>query len=84
MTFLAIVLLVIPSGIASIMLAAKAGSFALGVIGIVLTLALFVLISLASSAVKSIILSAIYVYATESKVPQAFEEANLQQAFVAR
>jgi hypothetical protein len=83
-TFLAFFLLVIPCGVASLILAMKAGSPALGIAGAVLTLALLILIVLASSAIKSIILSAVYLYATESKVPQAFEAANLQQAFAAR
>lgn len=83
-TTLAIVLLVIPCGVAAAVIAVKAGSLAVGIAGAALTLGLLVLISLASSALNSIILSAIYLYATESKVPQAFEAANLQQAFVAR
>lgn len=83
-TTLAIVLLVIPCGVAAAVIAVKAGSLAVGIAGAALTLGLLVLISLASSALNSIILSAIYLYAAESKVPQAFEAANLQQAFVAR
>ena len=83
-TFLACLLLVVPCGAASLVLAMKAGSLALGIAGGALTLALLILIVLASSAIKSIILSAVYLYATESKVPQAFEATNLQQAFAAR
>ena len=83
-TFLAIALLVVPCGVATLVLALKAGSMALGITGAVATLTLLILIILASSAIKSIILSAIDLYATESKVPQAFEAANLQQAFAAR
>ena len=83
-TFLAIALLVIPCGVVTLVLALKAGSIALGIAGAVATLTLLILIVLASGAIRSIILSAIYLYATESKVPQAFEAANLQQAFAAR
>ncbi|MGH8766338.1 MAG: DUF6159 family protein [Burkholderiales bacterium] len=83
-TFLAVLLLVIPCGVATLVLALKAGSLTLGIAGGAATLGLLILIVLASSAIKSIILSAIYLYATESKVPQAFEAVNLQQAFAAR
>jgi len=83
-SLLAVVLLVIPCGVATVVLAVGAKSLAIGVAGLALTLGLWLFISLAASALNSIILSAIYVYAAESKVPQAFEAGNLQQAFVAR
>ena len=83
-TLLAVVLLVIPCGVAAIVLAVKAGSLAVGIAGAAVTLLLLLLIALASSALNSIILSALYIYATEAKVPQAFEAAHLQQAFAAR
>jgi len=81
---LAFVLLVIPCGVASIVLAVNAGSVAAGIAGGVLTLALAVLVVLAGSALHAIILSATYVYAIEGKVPQAFESNNLRQAFASR
>jgi len=83
-SFLAVVLLVIPCGIAAAVAAVKAGSLTVALAGLAATLALLILIVLASSAMKSIILSAIYVYATEGKVPEAFEAENLQQVFVTR
>ena len=84
LTTLAVVLLVIPCGVATIVLAVGAGSVIVAIAGAALTLALLIFIALASSALNSIILSALYLYATESKVPQAFDAARLQQAFVAR
>ena len=84
LSFLAVVLLVIPCGLATLFLAVSAKSLALGVIGAMATLALLVLIVLASSALHSIVLSALYLYAAERKLPQAFEAGRLQAAFVAR
>ncbi|MGH8631141.1 MAG: DUF6159 family protein [Burkholderiales bacterium] len=84
MTVLAVVLLVIPCGVATVILAVQAGSLTIGITGAAATLVLLILIALASSALNSIILSALYIYATDAKVPQAFEAAHLQQAFVAR
>ena len=83
-TFIAVVMLVIPCGVATMILAAKAGSLAIGIAGAAATLVLLILIVLASSALSSIVLSALYMYAADAKVPQAFEAAHLQQAFVAR
>ena len=83
-SFLAVVLLVIPFGIVMAVLTVKAGSLTVGILGLIATLALLTLIVLASSALKAIILSAIYVYATEGRVPQAFEAESLQQVFVTR
>ncbi|HEX9398333.1 MAG TPA: DUF6159 family protein [Burkholderiales bacterium] len=84
LSFLAVVLLVIPCGAVTLLLATSAQSIAIGVAGGVVTLALLVLIVLASSALNAIILSALYLYAAERKVPQAFEAGRLQAAFVAR
>ena len=84
LTFLAIVLLVIPAGVAMLVLAMKMGSLMLGFAGVVLTLALLIVVSLVGSALNSIVLSALYLYATEGEVPRAFDEAQLQAAVVAR
>ncbi len=81
---LAFVLIVVPCGVASSVLAAKAGSLSVGIAGGALTLALAVLVVLAGSALHAIVMSATYVYATEGKVPREFEANNLRQAFAAR
>ena len=67
-----------------LVLAMKMGSLMLGFAGVVLTLALLIVVSLVGSALNSIVLSALYLYATEGEVPRAFDEAQLQAAFVAR
>lgn len=84
LTFLAVVFLVIPTGVAAAVLAVNMSSLAVGLAGVVLTLVLLILVSLVGSALNSIVLSALYLYATEGEVPQAFEAAQLQEAFVAR
>jgi hypothetical protein len=84
LTTLAVILLVIPCAVLTALLAVKTSSIAVGVVGAALTLALFVLITLASSALTSILLSAIYLYATGAKVPRGFDAARLQAAFVTK
>ena len=84
LTFLAVVFLVIPIGVAAAVLAVNMNSLAVGLGGVALTLVLLILVSLVGSALNSIVLSALYLYATEGEVPQAFEGARLQEAFVAR
>jgi len=36
------------------------------------------------SALDAVVLSALYLYVTQGKVPEAFDGAGLQQAFVAK
>lgn len=83
-TTLAVIFLVVPCGVLSLMLAAQMQSVAVGILGAAATLTLLVLIVLASSTMSSIILSALYLYAAERKVPQAFDAGHLQAAFRAR
>lgn len=68
-TFLVTLLLMIGTGIVAAVLAIQMSSLAL---------------ALAGSALSSIVLSALYLYATENKLPEAFHGAGLDQAFVAR
>jgi len=82
LTFLAMLLLVVPFGILAAIVALKAGSIAVAIVGAVLTLALAVTIQLASSALTSILLSALYLFATGGQVPAGFDPARLKAAFV--
>ena len=84
LTFLAVLFLVVPCALLTIVLAVKAGSIAVAVIGAVLTVALLVLISLVSSALHSILLSALYLFATGGRVPPGFEPGRLKAAFAAK
>ncbi|HUQ74843.1 MAG TPA: DUF6159 family protein [Burkholderiales bacterium] len=62
-------------------LALKTGSFVVAIIGALAVIGVIVLGTLIGSALSSIVLSALYLYATEGKVPQAFANAGLQHAF---
>ena len=84
LTFLAMLLVVVPFAVLMAVIALKAGSIAIAVIGAVLTIALVVTIQLASSALTSILLSALYLYATGGQVPAGFDPARLKAAFVAK
>jgi hypothetical protein len=84
LSFLAVLLLVVPCALLTAFLAVSAKSAAIAIVGGLATLVLLVLIVLASSALNAIILSALYLYAAERKVPQAFEASRLQAAFVER
>jgi hypothetical protein len=83
-TFLATLLLVLVTGVATVALAVKLSSIAIAVAGLGVILLLAVLGSLVGSALGSIMLSALYLYATEGKVPEAFAGTGLQGAFAAR
>ena len=65
-------------------LALKLQSLALGITGAVLVVAIILLASLMGSALNSIALCALYLFATEGKVPQAFAGAGLEHAFAPR
>jgi hypothetical protein len=52
--------------------------------GFVLMAGIVVLAALVGSALNAIVLSALYIYATEGKLPVAFSGSGLQQAFVAK
>ena len=83
-TFLGTLLLVLLTGVATVALAIKLSSIAIVVAGLGLIVLLVVLSALIGSALNSIVLSALYLYATEGKVPEAFAGARLEDAFVAR
>jgi len=83
-TTLATLLLVTLTGAVTVALAVKLSSVAIAVAGLVLIVLLAVLGSLVGSALSSITLSALYLYATEGKVPEAFAGTGLQGAFAAR
>ena len=84
LTFLAVLLLVVPCGVLTVAVALKTGSIAVAIIGAILTVALLVTISLVSSALHSILLSALYLFATGDKVPAGFDPARLKGAFMAK
>jgi hypothetical protein len=65
-------------------LALKLGSLVVAITGAALVVAIILLASLIGSALNSIALCALYVFATEGKVPQAFAGAGLEHAFAAR
>ena len=65
-------------------LALTLGSLVVAITGAVLVVAIILLASLIGSALNSIALCALYVFATEGKVPQAFAGAGLEHAFAAR
>lgn len=83
-TFLATLLLVVVTGVATVALAVKLSSIAIAVAGLGLIVLFALLGSLVGSALSSIMLSALYLYATEGKVPEAFAGTGLQGAFAAR
>jgi hypothetical protein len=76
--------LLILVGLASAFLAATLGSAVVMLAGIVLMVLIVVLAALVGSALHAIVLSALYLYATEGKVPQAFAGVRLREAFVAK
>ena len=84
LTFLAMLFLVVPCAILTVVVAVKTGSIAVAIGGAALTVALLVLISLVSSALASILLSALYLFATGGRVPPGFEPARLKAAFTAK
>ncbi len=83
-TFLVTMGLLILTGLATAFLAVKLGSAAVVLGGGVLMVLIMVLAALVGSALNAIVLSGLYLYATEGKVPEAFAGARLQQAFVAK
>jgi hypothetical protein len=84
LTFLAMLLLVVPCALLTIVLALKAGSIAVGLVGAALTIGLMVTIALVSSALTSILLSALYLFASGEQVPPGFDPARLKGAFLAK
>ena len=77
-------LILIGGGIGVGMLYTQTQSLVVLVAGIGTIVALLILVSLASSALSSIVLSALYLYAAEGKMPQAFQAAGAEGAFVSK
>ena len=76
--------LLIVTGFATAFLALNIGSMAVALTGVMLMVLIIVLAALVGSALNAIVLGALYLYATEDRVPEAFAGAQLQQAFVAK
>ena len=83
-TFLMTILIIVPLAIAAFLLAAQTQSIAVLIAGVGTVLVLMVLAGLIGSALNSIALCALYLYATEGKVPQAFANTGLQHAFATK
>jgi len=83
-TFLVTLLLALATGVVAVMLAISLSSLAVALAGLAAVLVLLVLGALIGSALGSIVLSALYVYATENRLPEAFDGGQLQAAFVAK
>lgn len=83
-TFLAMLALVIPTSLIVAVVAVKAGSFAVALAGLALVAALMILITLIGSALSSIALASLYLFATGEKVAEGFQGAALQQAFASK
>jgi hypothetical protein len=83
-SFLMTLLIVVPLAIGALVLAAQTQSMAVLIAGVAAVAIAIVLASLVSSALNSIALCALYLYATEGKVPQAFANTGLQYAFATK
>jgi uncharacterized membrane protein (DUF485 family) len=77
-------LLVVPCALLTIVLAVKTSSIAVGLVGAALTIGLVVTIALVSSALTSILLSALYLFASGEKAPPGFDPSRLKGAFVGK
>jgi hypothetical protein len=60
------------------------GMTAVGIVGIVCGILALITMSLISSALSSILLGALYLYAADGEVPQQFDSRVLENAFVTR
>ena len=83
-TFLMSILVIVPLAIAAIVLAAQTQSLAVLIAGVAAVIVIVVLAALIGSALNTIALCALYLYATEGKVPQAFANTGLQFAFATK
>lgn len=81
-TFLAALVTLIPLVLG--LMAVGAGQTVLGVIGLALGVAGLILVGMASSALNSILLGALYLYAAEGVVPEQFDGGTLSAAFAPR
>ena len=68
------ILIIVPLGVGSIALAINMQSLAVAIVGAGTVLLVIALATLIGSALNSIALCALYLYATEGKVPQAFAQ----------
>jgi hypothetical protein len=82
--FLSTIVLLVVVGMLTVVLGASGGGWFALVTGGVLMAAVVVLAALVGSALNAIVLSALYIYATEGKLPAAFSGSGLQHAFVAK
>ena len=83
-TFLAGALIVVTTVAVTGVLAVKLASLTVVWTGLAVLAVLLVLLALVSSALSSIVLAALYLYAAEQKLPEAFEGTALPEAFAAR
>jgi hypothetical protein len=77
--FLASLVAIIPLGLGFVVIAA--GQTALGIAFIVIGIVALLLVSLISSALNSIIIGALYLYAAEGSVPEQFDDDQFRHAF---
>ncbi len=78
--FLASLVAIIPLGLG--FAAISAGQAALGMALIAIGIVALILVTLISSALNSIIVGALYLYASEGSVPQQFDDDQFRRAFV--
>lgn len=83
-TFIVTLLIVVATSVAFVMLAVKLASLAVAIAGLGVVLLILVIAALVGSALNSIALSALYLYATEDRVPEAFAGSGIENAFAAR
>jgi hypothetical protein len=83
-TVLAFFFLFVPAVVVTVLLATRMQSVAVGLAGAAGCIVILLALALVGSALQSIVLSAVYLYATEQKVPEGFEGARLEEAFVTR
>lgn len=76
--------LIILVGTAALVLALGMNSLAVALAGLVLVVALMVLATLIGSALSTVTLGALYVYASGDRVPEAFRGSGIESSFVAR
>ena len=82
MVFVVTMLMLIVAGGLTASAAMAGGGWFVIVVGLALMAAIVLLSALVGSALNAIVLSALYIYATEGRLPRAFSGAGLQQAFV--
>ena len=81
-TFLCSLVAIIPIVLGGMALAG--GQTTLGVVGIACGVLGLIVVSLISSALNSIVIGALYLYASDGEVPQQFDARSLSHAFVTK